>query len=414
MISLVAQLAWRFRSGKRENSYISFISASSTLGIGLGCSVLILLLSVMNGFEKELKDSLLSYIPHGEVYAFDGKGLNDWQTKLTQVSSDPRVQTIEPYVKASGLLQKGKTMKAIPQLVGIDSQYAKDNALISRANEQDKQRFLSDPDSILLGESIRQTLGVNVGDKVQLLLPQVSNDLSFKAPKTVWLNVAGSVSIGGELDGQIGFMHIAKAAQTVGATSGAHGLRFRFIDPFDAPVAMREIGFSFDQHVYMSDWTRTQGHLYQDIQLVRSVVYLALTLVIAVACFNIISTLVMAVSEKRAEIAMLKTMGARDHLIVAVFVLQGAVNGLIGTSFGVVFGVLLALNLSSIAQFIENVSGFSFLSGDVYFINFLPSELHWDEVVLTAIIGLVLSLLATIYPALKATKINPAETLGQH
>lgn len=414
MIGLVAQLAWRFRSGKRENGYISFISASSTLGIGLGCSVLILLLSVMNGFEKELKDSLLSYIPHGEVYAYDGAGLSEWERKLESLSTDPRIVSIEPYVKASGLLQKGKVMKAIPQLVGIDVTYARDNALLNRVAKQDIERFTLDANSILLGETVRQTLGVDVGDKVQLLLPQVSNDLSFKAPKTVWLNVAGTVSIGGELDGQIGFMHILKAAETVGAKSGAHGLRFRFNDPFVAPKAMNEIGFSFNQHVYMSDWTRTQGHLYQDIQLVRSVVYLALTLVIAVACFNIISTLVMAVSEKKAEIAMLKTMGARDSLIVAVFVLQGAVNGLIGTFFGVLFGVLLAKNLSQIAQFIEQISGFTFLSGDVYFINFLPSELLWHEVIMTAVIGLVLSLLATIYPALKATKINPAETLGQH
>ncbi|GAA0857613.1 lipoprotein-releasing ABC transporter permease subunit [Aliiglaciecola litoralis] len=413
-MSLVLQLAWRFRSGKRKNGFISFISASSTIGVALGCAVLILLLSVMNGFEKELKERLLTFIPHGEIYAFDTNGLVDWQSHITYLAEDKRVVAIEPYTKASGLLQKGNKMKAIPELVGIDMEFAQHSAWISRIDQQTRERFIKDPDGIVLGEAVRKALDVSVGDKVQLLLPQVSDDLSFKAPKNVWLNVVGTVSVGGELDGQIGFMHMATSADTLGIVTGAQGLRFRFNDPFAAPVAMREIGYAFDQHVYMSDWTRTQGHLYQDIQLVRSVVYVALTLVISVACFNIISTLVMAVSEKRAEIAMLKTMGARDNLIIKVFVLQGAVNGLFGTLIGVSIGVLLATYLSQIAEFIERLSGFQFLSADVYFINFLPSELIWSEVLLTALIALTMSLLATIYPAIKATRINPAETLGQH
>ncbi|GAA6183250.1 lipoprotein-releasing ABC transporter permease subunit [Aliiglaciecola sp. 2_MG-2023] len=413
-MSLVAQLAWRFRSGKRQNGFISFISASSTLGIALGCMVLILLLSVMNGFERELKNQLLSYIPHGEIYAYEGTGLEKWQEQLNRLSSDPRITSIEPYIKASGLLQKGNKMKAVPELVGIDLHYAQNNRLVQQVGKNHWANFKADPNSVLLGRSIMQQLAVNVGDKVQLVLPQISDDLSFSAPKTVWLNVAGEIAIGGELDSQIGFMHIKLAADTLGTVTGAQGLRFRFDDPFIANSAIREFGFSFTQHVFMSDWMRTQGHLYQDIQLVRAVVYVALTLVIGVACFNIISTLVMAVSEKRAEIAMLKTMGARDKLIIQVFVLQGAVNGIIGTLVGVICGVLLAEYLTPIAIFIENVSGVKFLSGDVYFIDFLPSQLRWSEVFFTALIAICLSLLATIYPAFKATKINPAEALGQH
>lgn len=413
-MNLAIQLALRFRSGKRENGFISFISASSTIGIALGCAVLILLLSVMNGFEKELKERLLTFIPHGEIYAFDGAGLTNWQQHIQNLSSDPRIVAIEPYVKASGLLQKGSKMKAIPELVGVDAKYAQASSLITKIPHDIYTQFRHDPNAIILGAAVSKALHVEVGDKVQLLLPQVSDDLSFKAPKNIWLNVVGMISIGGELDAQIGFMHMTKAAQTLGVSTGAQGLRFRFSDPFIAPQAMREFGFDFEQHVYMSDWTRTQGHLYQDIQLVRTVVYVALTLVIAVACFNIISTLVMAVSEKRAEIAMLKTMGARDSLIIKVFMLQGAVNGLIGTCMGVFLGVILASYLTQIALFIERVSGFAFLSGDVYFIDFLPSQLRWSEVIATALIAVCLSLLATIYPAIKATKINPAETLGQH
>ncbi|MDO6692439.1 lipoprotein-releasing ABC transporter permease subunit [Aliiglaciecola sp. 3_MG-2023] len=413
-MNLVAQLAWRFRSGKRQNGFISFISASSTLGIALGCMVLILLLSVMNGFERELKNQLLSFIPHAEIYAYEGSGLEDWQQQLDRLSSDPRISAIEPYIKAAGLLQKGSKMKAVPELVGINLNYSKNNRLVQQVGESHWQNFKADPNSVLLGRAIMQQLAVKVGDKVQLVLPQISDDLSFSAPKSVWLNVAGEIAIGGELDGQIGFMHIQLAADTLGTKTGAQGLRFRFDDPFIANSAIREFGFSFSQHVFMSDWMRTQGHLYQDIQLVRAVVYVALTLVIGVACFNIISTLVMAVSEKRAEIAMLKTMGARDRLIIQVFILQGAVNGVIGTFVGVICGVLLAEYLTQIASLIETISGAKFLSGDVYFIDFLPSQLRWSEVLFTALIAVTLSLLATIYPAIKATQINPAEALGQH
>lgn len=412
-MNLVAQLAWRFRSGKRQNGFISFISASSTLGIALGCLVLILLLSVMNGFERELKERLLAFIPHGELYAYDSAGIEDWPIHLQDFSEDNRIASVEPYARASGLLQKGNLMKAIPELVGIDPDFVDNNPLIKQIDPNHWREFTADPQSVLLGKGLLQQLNIVVGDKVQLLLPQISEDLSFAPPKNLWLTVAGVIEIGGELDSQVGFMHLAVAADILGATNGAQGIRFTFNDPFIAPTVMREIGYAFEQHVYMSDWTRTQGHLYQDIQLVRTVVYVALTLVIGVACFNIVSTLVMSVNEKQSEIAMLKTMGARDSMIVKIFVLQGAINGLIGTLFGVIAGVLLALYLTDIALFIEQISGFAFLSGDIYFINFLPSELNWTEVAITAAIAILLSLLATIYPARKATRVNPAQALGQ-
>jgi lipoprotein-releasing system permease protein len=226
------------------------------------------------------------------------------------------------------------------------------------------------------------------------------------------LDVVGSISIGGEIDNHIGYMHLSLASKTLGTVNGAQGIRFRYDDPFLAAKITREIGYDFPQAVYMSDWTRTQGHLYQDIQLLRVVVYIVLSLVIAVACFNIVSTLVMAVNEKQAEIAMLKSMGAKDTLIIGTFMLQGLINGVIGTLIGVVFGVLFAMNLSTIAHGIESLAGIQFLSGDIYFIDFLPSALNWNEVYFTILIAISLSLLATLYPARKAAKINPASVLG--
>lgn len=407
---LTFQLAWRFRSSKRQNGFISFISASSTLGIALGCFVLILLLSVMNGFERELKSRLLSVIPHAEIWSFDGNGLKDWENIYRTLKSDARVKHVEPYAKATGMLQKGKVTKAL-ELTAVDTQYAKGNSLIALLREEDWVKFSGNQDAILLGAGVLKKLQVGVGERVQLLLPQLTNDLSLKAPKSLWLTVEGEIKIGGELDNHIGIIHLSKAVDTLGIQTGAQGLRFQFHDPFVARTAVREMGNKIGQPSYLSNWTLTQGNLYQDIQLVRVVVYLALILVMTVACFNIVSTLVMAVNEKQAEIAMLKTMGAADRQIIHAFMLQGMINGVFGTLVGVALGVLVASNLTDVASSVEQITGMQFLSGDIYFINFLPSQLNWNEVLVTAAIALILSLLATIYPAKKAARINPASVL---
>jgi lipoprotein-releasing system permease protein len=405
------QLAWRFRSSKRQNGFISFISASSTMGIGLGCFVLILLLSVMNGFEHELKERLLSVIPHGELYAVDPDGIDNWQAEIKRLKQDSRIGSIEPYTKATGMLQKGSKMKSI-ELTGIAPEYAQQNNVIANISEDQWQNFAQNEHGVLLGQGVMKKLQLQIGDRVQLLLPQISNDLSLKALKSTWLTVHGIVKIGGELDNHIGYMHLSLASETLGVAHGAQGIRIRYDEPFQAAQLTREIGYDFTQGVYMSDWTRTQGHLYQDIQLVRVVVYIALSLVIGVACFNIVATLVMAVNEKQAEIAMLKSMGANDALIIGTFMLQGLINGLLGTFIGLILGVLMALNLADVAQAIERLIGVQFLSGDIYFIDFLPSRLDWNEVYFTGFIAITLSLLATLYPARKAAKINPARVLG--
>ncbi len=404
------QLAWRFRSDKRKNGFISFISASSTMGIALGCFVLILLLSVMNGFEGELKSRLLSVIPHAEIWSFQSEGMQNWRSILSETKQDERVRHVEPYAKATGMLQKGKAMKAV-ELTALDPEFSAGNSLLSIINQEQWLSFVEQPNAILLGAGVMEKLNVQIGQSVQLLVPQLSNDLSLKAPKTLWLKVSGEIKIGGELDNHIGVFHLSKATETLGIRTGAQGLRFQFHDPFVAKKAIRDIGYQIKQPSYLSNWTLTQGNLYQDIQLVRAVVYLALILVITVACFNIVSTLVMAVNEKQAEIAMLKTMGTQDSQIIRIFMIQGVINGVSGTFLGVIMGVIVASNLSEIATFFEQISGIRFLSGDIYFINFLPSELNWHEVAITAVIALVLSFVATIYPARKAARVNPAQIL---
>ncbi|NDV90022.1 lipoprotein-releasing ABC transporter permease subunit [Alteromonas sp. 345S023] len=407
-MSLSWQLARRFRTTKAQNRFISFISLSSTVGIALGCFVLIILLSVMNGFERELTHRILAIVPHGEIYSVDNRGIENLDAQLYRLNADPRVKKVEPYTELTGMLQYKGTLKAVA-LTGI---LIDDNPRFAeQVSNADWQRFSRDEDSVLIGKAIAKNLGLQIGDTVRALIPVTTKDLRFSAPTTITLTVAGLISVGGELDNQLGLLHLSKASAASGITGQAMGLRFTLEDPFSAYATMRDIGYTYPQAVYMSDWTRTQGHLYNDIQLVRTVVYIALALVIAVACFNIVSSLVMSVREKQPAIAILKTMGATDSLIRHTFMLQGALNGVIGMSVGVGLALLIAPNLSRIVQSIENILGIHLLSGDIYFIDFLPSELMWQDVAVTVVMAIVLSVLATIYPAYKAAKVSPSQSL---
>ncbi|WP_026375039.1 lipoprotein-releasing ABC transporter permease subunit [Aestuariibacter salexigens] len=407
------QLALRLRQQRGSSRFVGFVSGSSTFGIGLGCFVLILLLSVMNGFERELKDRLLAVIPHGELFSVSPAGIEDWSSYVEAFQQDTRIRYVQPYIETTAMLQQATSMKPV-NVTAIDAKRLKDagNALGSTLSNESVLRFQQTPNSVILGSGVMDKLGVEMGDSVQLLLPQVREDLKFTAPQTVWVNVVGEMRIGGELDNHSALMHISDAAELLGISHGAAGLRFQYHDPFIARELTRELGYGFDQYVYISDWKRTQGHLYQDIQLVRTVVYIALTLVIAVACFNIVSSLVMSVKDKEAQIAILKTMGAQPPLIRDVFIIQGALNGVVGTLIGVALGTLTALYLTDIVLFAETILGVHLLSGDIYFIDFLPSQLRITDVLFTAVIALLLSMLSTLYPAIRASKLNPASVLG--
>ncbi|MDM7861049.1 lipoprotein-releasing ABC transporter permease subunit [Alteromonas sp. ASW11-36] len=410
-MSLVWQLATRFRRAKQANGFVSFISASSTFGIGLGCFVLILLLSVMNGFQRELEQRLLAFIPHGELYAVSSQGIENWPQAIERFSQHNSVEKVQPYAKLTGMLQKARQMKAV-ELTALEPDIASSDALFDYIDDEVKQRYTTDKDAVILGKSIAEQLKLEVGDTVQLLIPTVTDDLTFVAPQTIWLTYVGSFSLGGELDNRVGFMPLKTAVEKLNISHGAQGLRFQLSTPFQARQVMRELGYSFEQAVYISDWTRTQGHLYQDIQLVRLIVYIALVLVIAVACFNIVSGLVMTVAEKKSSIGILMTMGLSANKVRMTFMLQGLLNGCIGVAVGTAVGVITALNLTDWITSIERLLGVSLLSGDIYFVNFLPTELHWQDVMITAVIALILSLISTLYPANKAAKLSPAKALS--
>ena len=409
-MNLSLQLARRFRRGKSSNRYISFVSLSSTLGIGLGCFVLIILLSVMNGFERELRERLLAIIPHAELFSINQQGIVDWREYQQVLGEDPRIKKVEPYTKITGMIQQGSELKAV-ELTGVQINASIPARWQNEISDADWQQLREGPNQVLLGKGILNKLELAPGDKISVVIPSVTEDLTFAAPKNLYLTVAGSIQVGGELDNLIGIMHLKTASEQAGIKSGAQGLRFQFYDPFAAYSIIREVGYGFPQAVYMSDWTRTQGHLYDDIRLVRVVVYIALSLVIAVACFNIVSSLVMAVKEKQASIAILKTMGATDNQIRNTFVFQGLLNGFIGVFWGTLLAVITAPNLSLIVGKLEDLLGIKVLSGDIYFIDFLPSQLQANDVLLTVSVAIVLSVLATLYPAQKAAAIQPARAL---
>ncbi len=415
-------LGFRYVRSRHGNGFSSFISASSTIGIALGVLVLIVVLSAMNGFERELSQRLLSIVPHGELVAVNTP-IENWPNQVQKIQRKPHVIAAAPVIKLTGMMQKGSELKGI-ELRGVD---VKLESLVSEITSfmiSGDWQNLSQENGVVIGAGVAKKLGVKVGDKVQVLLPKttapdVSNQgqqLSRKFPALLKRNVTivGIFKFGGTIDDLLVYSSLAQAADIMQYQAGqVQGIRIKVDDVFLAPQVIRNVANQFNHHVYIEDWTRTQGHVFNDIQLVRMVMFIVLVLVIAVASFNIVSTLIMAVNEKKSDIAILKTMGASSATIMGSFMIQGLVNGVLGCVVGAFLGVYLSLNLTGIIINIEALLGITILSADVYFIDFIPSQLNPSDIYFTVITALILSLIATVYPAWRATKIEPADVLGQ-
>ncbi|GLS91344.1 transporter [Psychromonas marina] len=400
----------RYSRAKHKNKFVSFISIASILGISLGVMVLIVGLSAMNGFEKALRDQLLSVIPHVELEVVNGS-FNDLESSLRTVESNPHVLGASPYINLSGLLQKDTKMKAL-QIRAITPETEDRVTEIGQYIEQGGWELLTAGEQqIILGKNVAKQLGLTVGQSLILLLPQPSRGNKLKPPRVIPLTLAGIFEMGGQVDSTLGFIHIDDAQKMLGLSS-ANAIAFKVDDILDAQKISREVGYSLPDYMYIKSWITSQGYLYQDIQMVKSLMYVILLLVVAVACFNIVSTLVMAVNEKRGDIAILKTMGASTWSLRFIFIVQGAFNGLVGSVIGAIAGSYIALNLTAIIKTLEAVIGHKILSGDIYFIDFLPSELNVDQVVVVSSLAFLMSVLATLYPAWRASKIQPAQELG--
>jgi lipoprotein-releasing system permease protein len=412
MASLSWQLAQRYRHTRSSSAFIRFIAASSTWGIGLGVAILILALSVMNGFEQALEQKLLNVIPHVELQAVD-KPIANWPAKLQQLSMQPGVVAAAPYIRTDGLLRAQGKVKAIA-VRGIDLAYESN---ISQLDRFVQSGALTEPTAqqVILGQGVAQELGVKVGDQVQLMLPELTEQGDLAGQKNVLLEVIAIVGIGGQLDYQQIWVQLDALNDWLKMPAATvQGFAFKIQDIFQAGNVARELGNQATDYVYMLDWFRTQGHLYQDIQMVRSILYLVLALVISVACFNIVATLVMAVREKEADIAIMLTMGTAPGVLVKAFVWLGWLNGIKGTLWGAAVGLLLAWQIENLFGLVSGLLGRSMLDPTIYFIDTLPSQIQWPDVVLTVTVALLLSLLATIYPARRAAKVEPAQVLGQY
>ncbi len=403
------RIGLRYTSAKRSNHFISFISLTSMIGLIIGVALLITVLSVMNGFDRELQQRILGMVPHAVIKPYGN--MRDWAALDAKVTAHPEVLAAAPFIKAQGMVTHNGAVNGV-QLNGVLPEEEDQVSIISRHMVRGSiQDLHSGEFGIVVGEILARQLRLDIGDKVTVVLPEASLTPAGVFPRLKRFTVKGVFRVGADLDASLTLIHLDDAARILRMKGYVHGLRLKMHDLFDAPRVSNQLAGSLDQAYYSVDWTRTHGNLFQAIRMEKTMIGLLLMVIVAVAAFNIISTLVMVVTDKKADIAILRTMGASPGAVMAIFIVQGAYIGIVGTVVGTLAGVLLALNVSDIIQFIEAVMKTQFLNPDVYFISDLPSELRWPDVAIISGSALVLSLLATLYPAWRASKVQPAEAL---
>ncbi|NWA03791.1 lipoprotein-releasing ABC transporter permease subunit [Pseudomonas gingeri] len=402
----------RYTRAKRRNHFVSFISLTSMIGLALGVVVMIVVLSVMNGFDREMRNRVLGMVPHATIES--GEPINDWQSLADKVRQNPKVAAVAPFTQMQGLLtNNGQVQKVL--LNAIDPAQERKVSIIDQFMQQGQLDALS-PGSfgIVIGDKAATKLGVGLGDKLTFVAPEVTVTPAGMFPRMKRFTVVGIFHVGaGELDGYLGLTNLDDLARLHRwKPDQVQGLRLKFNDLFQAPRTAWEIAQQLgDNHFYARDWTRTHGNLYQAIKMEKAMIGLLLLLIVAVAAFNIISTLVMVVNDKKGDIAILRTLGSTPGQIMAIFMVQGTVIGVVGTLIGAAVGIFAALNVSAAISALEGLIGHKFLNADVYFIDYLPSQLMAEDVLMVCGAALILSFLATLYPAWRAARTQPAEAL---
>lgn len=400
------------RAGKRSarNSFISFISLISMAGIALGVAALIVVLSVMNGFQKEVRDRMLSVLSHVEV--FEGSGsLPDWQGLAAQAMKHPEVKGAAPFVDAQAMVTRNDTVRGVLVRGILPSEEPK----VSTVAQQVVRGSLSDlrpgEFNIVIGSELARSLGLRVGDKLTLIAPQGQVTPAGVLPRLKQFNVVGIFEAGHyEFDSSLAFIQL-EDAERLFRLAGPSGLRLKLADMQRAPMVAAELGATLQGDLYLRDWSQQNRNWFAAVQTEKRMMFIILTLIIAVAAFNLVSTLVMTVTDKQADIAILRTLGASPPSIMKIFIIQGALVGLLGTAIGVSLGVLVALNIDVIVPFIEHLFGVQFLPRDIYLISSLPSDLRWSDVSRIGTIAVLLAFIATLYPSWRAARVRPAEAL---
>lgn len=399
----------RYTWAKRRNTFISFVSLFAFIGMALGVFALIVVLSVMNGFDRELKDRILRVVPHGFIHTQEP--LNDWHSLADKITGRHGVVGAAPYVAGHGLLTYDGSVHGL-EFQGVDPTAEQSVSVVHQhmlIGELDELR--PGEYQIILGRLLARYLGATIGDKVQVTLPEVSVTPAGIFPRTKRFTVVGIFEVGAQLDQSLALMHIADAQKLLRRQGGVDGLRVRFDDIYSAPRLLRELESELGSEYIGKDWSETQGNLFQAIQMEKAVVGIMLGIVIAVAAFNIITSLIMMITEKRPDIAVLRTMGLSAGGVVGIFMVQGTVIGMVGIFIGAALGILVALNLATMVTALEEFSGQQIFDPTVFFVTTVPSELMFSDVVWVCSGAALVSFLVTCYPAWRASQIAPAEAL---
>ena len=400
----------RYTRAKRRNRFISFISLISMVGIALGVSVLIVVLSVMNGFQTEVRTRILGVASHLLLTGANGT-VTDWQSVAQAASGHPRVIAAAPFIQAQGMLTSDRAARGVGVRGVLPEAEDKVADFSQHMVTGSIEALQPGAFGIVLGADLARALGVMPGDKLALIAPQGIVTPAGVVPRLKQFTVVGTFDVGfNEADSGLALIHLDDAQKLYQMGERVSGVRLKLQDLFEARSVGRELMAKMPD-LYAWDWSRSNPNLFRAVQIEKRMMFIILTLIIAVATFNVVSTLVMLVTDKQADIAILRTLGAAPRSIMQVFIVQGAIIGVLGTLLGVIGGVLLALNVETVVPALEHTLGFKFLAKDVYLIPDLPSEVQLADVIGIAIISLVLAFLTTLYPSWRASKVNPAEAL---
>ena len=410
-------ISWRYQRGKQKNPLVALIAKFSAIGIALGVAVLIVGLSAMNGFERELNQRILAVVPHAEILSAPNATdptIHHWQNLEKRLQQNNQIKGISPFVSFTALVENGSKLKVV-QVKGIEKQVEdRVSSLGNFVQEQGWDKFGKEG-GLVLGSGIARELDVKAGDWVTLFISQQNGDEQLAQPTRERVQVTAILRLDGQLDYSYALLPLAQAQEfLIYKSDQITGVELKLDDPFSVKNLDLSMLNDYPQMLYIQNWISKFGYMYRDIQLIRTVMYIAMVLVIGVACFNIVSTLIMAVKDKQGDIAIMRTLGANNAFIKRIFIWYGLQAGMKGCLIGIVLGIILALNLTTFIQGIEWVIGKKLLSGDVYFVDFLPSELHWLDVLMVLVAALALSLIASLYPASRAAKLQPAQVLSSH
>ena len=410
-------ISWRYQRSKHKNRLVSLISFFSSMGIALGVAVLIIGLSAMNGFERELNQRILAVVPHAEISSASGQSnapIDHWQHLAAKLKQNPQIIGVSPFVSFTALVENGAKLKVV-QIKGVETALQDQVSSLGRfVLNQGWQNFAQNG-GLVLGSGIARELDVQEGDWVSLLISQPKGTENLTQPLRERIQVTGILRLDGQLDHSYALMPLAQAQQLMDyQAERVSGVELKTADPFNIQTLDYSMLQDYPQMLYLQNWISKFGYMYRDIQLIRTVMYIAMVLVIGVACFNIVSTLIMAVKDKAGDIAIMRTLGANNGFIKRIFIWYGLQAGMKGCLIGIVLGVILALNLTALIQGLEGFIGRKLLSDGIYFVDFLPTELHWQDVLLVLLSALILSLFASLYPANRAAKLQPAQVLSGH